>query len=69
MKLKKYNFKIIKSTNDQAIKIIKKNNNQSGIVIAEQQKKGRGQYGKKWTSLKGNLFVSIFFLLKKLDFH
>jgi BirA family transcriptional regulator, biotin operon repressor / biotin---[acetyl-CoA-carboxylase] ligase len=68
MKLKKYNFKIIKSTNDQAIKIIKKNNNQSGIVIAEQQKKGRGQYGKKWTSLKGNLFVSIFFPIEKIRF-
>ena len=67
MKLKKYNFKIIKSTNDQAIKIIKKNNNQSGIVIAEQQKKGRGQYGKKWTSFKGNLFVSIFFQIDKVQ--
>ena len=61
MKLKKFNFKIINSTNDRALQIIKNTNNKSGIVIAEKQKKGRGQYGKKWTSFKGNLFVSIFF--------
>jgi len=61
MKLKKFNFKIINSTNDQAFQIIKNTNNKSGIVIAEKQKRGRGQYGKKWTSFKGNLFVSIFF--------
>jgi BirA family biotin operon repressor/biotin-[acetyl-CoA-carboxylase] ligase len=61
MKLKKFNFKIVNSTNDLAIQIIKKTNNKSGVVIAEKQKKGRGQYGKKWTSFKGNLFVSIFF--------
>ena len=61
MKLKKFNYKIINSTNDQAFQIIKNTNNKSGIVIAEKQKKGRGQYGKKWTSCKGNLFVSIFF--------
>ena len=61
MKLKKFNFKIINSTNDRAFQIIKKTNNKSGIVIAEKQKRGRGKYGKKWTSLKGNLFVSIFF--------
>jgi len=61
MKLKKFNFKIVNSTNDLAIQIIRNTNNKSGIVIAEKQKKGRGQYGKKWTSFKGNLFVSIFF--------
>ena len=61
MKLKKFNFKIVNSTNDLAIQIIKNTNNKSGIIIAEKQKKGRGQYGKKWTSFKGNLFVSIFF--------
>ena len=61
MKLKKFNFKSINSTNDLAIKIIKNTQNQSGIVIAEKQKKGKGQYGKKWISYKGNLFVSIFF--------
>jgi len=66
MKLKKFNFKIVNSTNDLAIKIIKNTNNKFGIVIAEKQKKGRGQYGKKWSSFKGNLFVSIFFPMDKI---
>ena len=67
MKLKKFNFKIINSTNDLAIKIIKNTNIESGIVIAEKQIKGRGQYGNKWISYKGNLFVSIFFPLQKIN--
>jgi BirA family transcriptional regulator, biotin operon repressor / biotin---[acetyl-CoA-carboxylase] ligase len=66
MKLKKFFFKKINSTNDAAIRIIKKSNTQTGIVIAEKQIKGRGQYGKKWTSYKGNLFVSIFFPTSKI---
>ena len=61
MKLKKFNFKTVNSTNDCAMKIIKNTNNKLGIVIAEKQNKGRGQYGRKWFSYKGNLFVSIFF--------
>ena len=65
MKLKKFNFKKINSTNNTAIRIIKNTNNKSGIVIAETQKKGRGQYGKKWISYKGNIFVTIFFSIKK----
>ena len=66
MKLKKFNFKIVNSTNDLAIQIIKNTNNKSGIIIAEKQKKGRGQYGKKWVSFKGNLFVTIFFPINKV---
>ena len=67
MKLKKFTCKIVNSTNDLAIQIIKNTNNKSGIVIAEKQIKGRGQYGKKWTSFKGNLFVSIFYQANKLQ--
>jgi BirA family transcriptional regulator, biotin operon repressor / biotin---[acetyl-CoA-carboxylase] ligase len=66
MKLKKFNFKIINSTNDSAIRIIKNTHIKSGIVIAKKQIRGRGQYGKKWTSYKGNLFVSIFFPISKI---
>ena len=66
MKFKKFNFKTINSTNDTAIRIIKTTNIKSGIVIAEKQKKGRGQYGKKWISYRGNLFISIFFSIKKV---
>ena len=66
MNLKKFNFKTIESTNDLAAKIIKNTDTKSGIVIAEKQKKGRGQYGKKWVSYKGNLFVSIFFPINNI---
>ena len=66
MRLKRFNFKVVNSTNDLAIRIIKKSKNKSGIVIAEKQVKGRGKHGKKWTSYKGNLFVSIFFPVDKI---
>ena len=61
MRLKKFNFRSVNSTNSTAINIIKKSKNESGMIISDLQKKGRGQYGKKWSSLKGNLFVTIFF--------
>ena len=64
MKLKKYKFKCVNSTNDTAIKLIKKGNSH-GIVVSDHQKKGKGRYGNKWISIKGNLFLSIFFQLKK----
>ena len=64
MKLKKFRYKNVNSTNDVAIKKIKKGF-KKGIVISEKQKKGRGRYGKKWISYKGNLFLSIFFEIKK----
>ena len=67
MKLKKFKFKVVNSTNDIAIRLIRNTNNKSGIIIADKQKKGRGHHGKKWISYKGNLFVSIFFSLEKIN--
>ncbi len=64
MKIKKFFYKKVNNTNDLAIKIIKRGYN-SGIIIAEEQKKGRGQYGRKWLSFKGNLFLSVFFKINK----
>ena len=60
MKLKRFKFKRVKSTNNTAIRIIKESNYNLGMVIAETQTNGRGQYGRKWISSKGNLFVSFF---------
>jgi len=65
MKLKKFKFKKVKSTNNTAIRIIKESNYNLGMVITETQTNGRGQYGRKWISLKGNLFVSFFNELNK----
>ena len=65
MKFKVFRFKRVKSTNNTAIRIIKETNCKLGMVISETQIKGKGQYGRKWISLKGNLFVSFFNKLNK----
>ena len=64
MKLKKYLYKSVTSTNDVALKKIKQGF-LSGIVISKKQTKGRGRYGNKWISIKNNLFMSVFFNLNK----
>ena len=64
MKFKKFFYKKVNSTNDLAARKIKFGFTK-GIIISEYQKRGRGQFGKKWISFKGNLFMSIFFKIKK----
>ena len=68
MKLKK--FKIVQSTNNEAIKLIKKDLTNPTFIHTKMQTKGRGTMGKKWISNKGNLFLSIFFEFnpKKINF-
>ena len=70
MKIKLIKFKSTKSTNDIAIKLIKKNKTQPTLISSEKQTKGRGTMGKKWVSQKGNLFISIFFEInqKRINF-
>jgi len=63
MKLKKFKFAKVRSTNDTAIRLIRRNNFTSGMVVSETQWKGKGQYGRKWISHKGNLFASFFYEL------
>ena len=67
MIIKKFIYKSVNSTNDIAINLIKKNNFKAGLVVTEKQKKGKGQRGKRWISNKGNLFVSVFFSLEKIN--
>ena len=64
MKLKKYFFKKVKSTNDTALRLINLGM-QKGIILTEYQSKGRGQRNNKWISKKGNLFTSVFFDINK----
>ena len=66
MKFKIFRFKKVKSTNSTAIRIIKNYKFNYGMIISETQNKGRGQYGKKWISYKGNLFVSFFYKIENL---
>ena len=60
-----YNYNKIPSTNNEAIKLIKKKNMKQGLVFSKIQTSGRGTRGKKWISKSGNFFGSIFFQLKK----
>ena len=67
MKLKQFNFKKVKSTNQTAIRIIRKTKNEFGLIVSQSQSKGKGQYGRKWISYKGNIFLSFFYKLKKIN--
>ena len=64
MKFKIFRFKKVNSTNNTAIRIIRNSNVNYVMVISEMQNNGRGQYGKKWISYKGNLFISFFYNLE-----
>ena len=70
MKLRSLKFKSVKSTNDIALMLIKRDNTKPSIISSERQTKGRGTMGKKWISKRGNLFLSIFFDMskKKINF-
>ena len=65
MKIKIRKYKKVKSTNDIALKLIKKNVSETTLIISESQTNGRGRVGKKWISKKGNLFFSLFFKFDK----
>jgi BirA family biotin operon repressor/biotin-[acetyl-CoA-carboxylase] ligase len=67
MRFKKFKFKKVNSTNNTAIRIIKNSNFKFGMVTADTQLSGKGQYGKKWISNKGNLFVSFFHEFKNIN--
>ena len=67
MKLKQFNFKKVQSTNQTAISLIRNSNNRFGLLNSERQSKGKGQYGRKWISYKGNIFISIFYELNKVN--
>ena len=64
MVLKKFKYKKVSSTNDIAMQKIRQGY-KSGVIISDKQTRGRGQHGKKWVSNKGNLFLSIFFIINK----
>lgn len=54
MKFKKYDFETLKSTNETAVEY-----EPGAVIIAREQTGGRGRYGKKWESPRGNLYMSV----------
>ena len=67
MKIQVVKYNRVDSTNNVAIRRIRKGKIKPTLIIANSQKKGRGQYGRKWISYKGNLFVSFFYILENLN--
>lgn len=60
--LNQYNLLLlaeVDSTNNESIRLIKKNINDDYIIIAKTQIKGRGRSGKEWQSMQDNLLCSI----------
>ena len=68
MIFKKFTYGRVNSTNDLALKLIKTTRYKSGFITASSQVKGRGRHGNVWISKKGNLFVTIFFSFKTIDY-
>ena len=64
MKFKVIKYRSIKSTNDKAIEFIKSGKISPSIILAKKQTLGKGRYGKRWTSLEGNIFLTFFFQIK-----
>ena len=67
MKLKQFNFKKVNSTNQTTIRLIKSSKYKFGLIVSEAQSKGNGQYGRKWISCKGNIFLSFFYNLDNIN--
>ena len=64
MKIQIIKYNSVDSTNNVAIRRIKTGKIKPTLIIANSQKKGRGQYGRQWVSYKGNIFMSIYFNLE-----
>tara|TARA_X000001036_G_scaffold427500_1_gene456168 strand:+ start:838 stop:1410 length:573 start_codon:yes stop_codon:yes gene_type:complete len=65
MKIKIIKMKCVQSTNNIALKLIKKKKTNPTLITSIVQTNGKGTMGKKWISKKGNLFISIFFEIKE----
>ncbi len=56
---KLYYYKEIDSTNDEAKRLLKLGAGEGTVVIASEQKAGKGRLGRSWLSPKGGLYLSI----------
>ena len=65
MKLRLIKMKSVQSTNSIALRLIEKKKLKPTLITSVIQTNGRGTMGKKWISIKGNLFISIFFEIKR----
>jgi len=59
-------FDALSSTNDKAIEFAKEGKS-SLVVVAERQEKGRGRFGRKWSSSFGGLYMTILLHVEDID--
>ena len=65
MKMQIIKYNSVDSSNNVAIRRIKKGKIKPTLILVNSQKKGRGQFGRQWISYKGNIFMTIYFNLKR----
>ena len=65
MEIKLIRLNNVDSTNNVAIRRIKKGQIKPTLILAKKQTKGKGQYGRKWISYKGNVFLVFILVLRK----
>jgi len=51
-------YESLDSTNNTAYELAEKGGKEGTVVIAENQKKGKGRQGRRWTSPKGGIYLS-----------
>jgi len=61
-----YNFDVLSSTNDKAREFAKEGKS-SLVVVAERQEKGRGRFGREWSSSFGGLYMTILLHVKDIN--
>ncbi len=59
-------FDVLSSTNDEAREFAKEGKS-SLVVVAERQEKGRGRFGREWSSQAGGLYMTLVLKEKNLD--
>lgn len=54
-----YSYASIDSTNNIAYKMAEEGADEGSVIVAEEQKKGKGRIGRSWSSPKGGIYFSL----------
>ncbi len=60
-------YELIDSTNEEAKRILKNQNVDNIVLVADEQSGGKGRGGKEWVSEAGNLFFSLIIDAKRIN--
>ena len=56
---KVYSYETIGSTNDRAYELAEQGVREGTVIVAEEQSSGKGRMGRKWSSPKGGIYLSL----------